>query len=290
MELNRPAVIPALLTPFDPDGNLDEPALREHVDYIVEAGVDALMPCGTTGEGALLSEQELIEVVRAVVAAAGGRVPVLAHVGRPGTAPTLQAARRAIDEGAEAVAAVVPYYYPVDGDQIRAHYATLVEGVEAPVYAYTIPANTHNELEPSLLERLAEDGVAGLKDSTKSPERHREYVAAARNAGDSFRLFDGTAALVLESLKQGTAGAVLAAANLHPELCVSLVAAFRAGDEDEAQRRQEELTEAEASLERSGPILAMLKRAVSERMQERGVSYGAELRGPLGSGGRVTVA
>src|SRR5918992_1374230 len=107
MDLNQPVVIPALLTPFDADGNLDESALREHVDYVVEAGVDALMPCGTTGEGALLSEDELIDAVRAVVAAASGRVPVLAHVGRPGTTPTLNAARRALDEGAEAVAAVV---------------------------------------------------------------------------------------------------------------------------------------------------------------------------------------
>ena len=288
MELNRPAVIPALLTPFDADGALDEAALREHVDYVVEAGVDALMPCGTTGEGALLSEDELIDVVRAVVGAAGGRVPVLAHVGRPGTAPTLQAARRALDEGAEAVAAVVPYYYAVDGDQIRAHYATLVEGVDRPVYAYTIPANTHNELDPSLLERLADDGIVGLKDSTKSLERHREYAAAARNAGD-FALYDGTASLVLDSLREGSAGAVLAAANLHPELCVSLLAAFRDGDEDQAQRLQAELTEAEAAVERSGPMLTSLKRAVSAHMHERGVTYLPDLRGPLGSGGRVTV-
>lgn len=289
MELNRPAVIPALLTPFDPDGKLDEAALRDHVDYIVEAGVDALMPCGTTGEGALLSEDELTGVTRAVVAAAAGRVPVLAHVGRPGTAPTLQAARSALAEGAEAVAAVVPYYYPVDGDQIRAHYATLADGVDAPVYAYTIPSNTHNELDASLIEKLADDGIVGLKDSTKSLERHREYAAAARPLGDSFGLFDGSASLVLDSLKEQSAGAVLAAANLHPELCVSLVAAFRAGDEDEAQRLQDELTEAEAALERSGPMLTVLKQAVSAHMHERGTTYGPDLRGPLGSGGRVTV-
>ena len=289
MELNRPAVIPALLTPFDAEGNLDEAALRDHIDYIVEAGVDALMPCGTTGEGALLSEDELTQVVGAVVPAAGGRVPVLAHIGRPGTAPTLQAARRALEVGAEAVAAVVPYYYPVDGDQIRAHYATLAEGIDAPVYAYTIPANTHNELDVSLIEKLADDGIVGLKDSTKSLERHREYAAAARPLGDSFGLFDGSASLVLDSLREGSAGAVLAAANLHPELCVSLLKAYTSGDEDDAQRLQGELTEAEASIERQGPLLASLKRAVSEHMRERGVSYGAELRGPLGSGGRVTV-
>jgi 4-hydroxy-tetrahydrodipicolinate synthase len=288
MELNRPAVIAALLTPFDAEGRLDEAALREHVDFLVENGVDGLMPCGSTGEGPLLSDDELLGVVRAAVAAAGDRVPVLAHVGRPGTAPTLALARRALDEGAKAVSAVVPYYYPVDGDQIRAHYATLAEALDGPLYAYTIPSMTHNELEPALLEQLAADGVVGMKDSTKSPERHREYAAQARSIGDSFTLFTGSAPLVLDALREGSS-AVLAAANLRPDLCVALLGAWREGDENQAQRLQEELSATEAGLARSGPPLAELKRAVADRMRERGVAYGPELRGPLGSGGRVAV-
>src|SRR4051794_18227961 len=99
MELPRPAVIVALLTPYDETGAPDPGALRAHVDLLVEAGVDALMPCGTTGEGPLLADDEVAAVVRATVAAADGRVPVLAHVGRPGTAPTLALARRAVAHG-----------------------------------------------------------------------------------------------------------------------------------------------------------------------------------------------
>ena len=288
MDLNRPAVIAALLTPFDAEGRLDVTALREHVADILDAGVDGLMPCGTTGEGALLSEDEVTAVVRATVAAAGDRAPVLAHVGRPGTLPTLQLARRAVDEGAKGIAAVVPYYYPVDGDQIRSHYATLAEGLDAPLYAYTIPTNTHNELEPALLEQLAGDGVVGLKDSTKSLERHREYAAVARGLGDSFALYDGSASLVLDSLREGSAGAVLALANLRPELCTALLKAWGEGDEQEAQRVQDEMTAAEGALDDgSAPMLTNLKRAVADRMRDRGVAYGPELRGPLGSG--VTV-
>src|SRR6201999_2779005 len=83
MELDRPAVVVALLTPYDDGGAPDAGALRAHVDLLVEAGVDALMPGGTTGEGALLADEELAAVVGATVAAANGRVPVLAHVGRP---------------------------------------------------------------------------------------------------------------------------------------------------------------------------------------------------------------
>src|SRR3954467_19262 len=88
MELPRPAVIVALLTPYDETGAPDPGAPRAHVDLLVEARGGALMPCGTTGEGPLLADDEVAAVVRATVAAADGRVPVLAHIGRPGTGPT----------------------------------------------------------------------------------------------------------------------------------------------------------------------------------------------------------
>jgi len=279
MELPRPAVVVALLTPYDDGGAPDDRALRAHVDLLVEAGVDALMPGGTTGEGALLGDDEVAGVVRATVAAADGRVPVLAHVGRPGTATTLALARRAIADGAAAVAAVVPYYYTASDDQIRAHFGALIEGVDAPVYGYTIPSHTHRELEPPLLERLIGDGLAGLKDSTKSPERHREY-AAVRAAGTSFALFTGSAGLVLDALGEGSAGAVLALANLHPEPCVALVRAVRAGHDDEAGALQAEMREHDAALRAAGPIPA-LKRGVAERLADRGAAYGATVRGPL---------
>jgi 4-hydroxy-tetrahydrodipicolinate synthase len=286
MELNRPSVIVALLTPFEDDGSLDEAALEAHVEDLAAAGVDALMPCGTTGEAALLSDAELAETVRATCAAADGRLQVLAHVGRPGTGATLALARQAVDHGAQAVSAVVPYYYPIGDEQIRAHYAALVEGLGGtPVYAYTIPERTHNELEPALLGALIADGLAGLKDSTKSIERHREYAAAVHGAGRPFELYTGSAPLVLEALRAGATGAVLAAANAHPELCVDLVSAFREGREDDAERLQDELAAAEQDIHREGAIPG-LKRLVAERLRERGAApYPTELRAPLGAAG-----
>jgi 4-hydroxy-tetrahydrodipicolinate synthase len=280
MELPRPAVIVALLTPYDRGGGVDDAALRAHVDMLVEAGVDALMPCGTTGEGPLLADDEVAGVVRATIAAADGRVPVLAHVGRPGTAPTLTLARRAVDDGAAAVAAVVPYYYAAPDDHIRAHYAALIDSAGVPVYGYTIPSHTHRELEPALLEQLIGDGLAGLKDSTKSSERHREYAVAVRATGAPFALYTGSAGLVRDALREGSAGAVLALANLHPEPCVALARAVRDGRDDVVERLQAELTERDANVRAAGGIPA-LKRAVAERLSERGAAYPAEARGPL---------
>src|SRR4051794_41844110 len=113
MELPRPAVIVALLTPYERGGAgaVDACALRAHVDMVVEAGGDALMPGGTTGEGPLLSDEELAGLVRETVAAADGRVPVLAPVGRPRTAPTLALARRGAAGGAGAPPAAPARHY-----------------------------------------------------------------------------------------------------------------------------------------------------------------------------------
>jgi dihydrodipicolinate synthase/N-acetylneuraminate lyase len=288
MELPRPAVVVALLTPYERAGGVDEGALRAHVDLLVEAGVDALMPGGTTGEGPLLSDDELAAMVRATVAATDGRVPVLAHVGRPGTAPTLALARRAVADGAAAVAAIVPYYYALTDDQVRAHYGALIEAAGAPVYGYTIPSHTHAELDPALLEQLIGDGLAGLKDSTKSSERHREYAVAARAAGAPFALFTGTAGLMSEALLEASAGAVLAVANVHPEACVALARAVRDRDDD-VQRLQADLTALEARVRGAGGIPA-LKRAVADRLARRGAAYPADARAPLGPPAPVAAA
>jgi 4-hydroxy-tetrahydrodipicolinate synthase len=201
----------------------------------------------------------------------------------------LALARRANEHSAGAVSAAVTYYCRAGADQIRAHYAGLVEGVEGtPVYGYTIPERTHNELDPSLLGALIADGLAGLKDSTKSIQRHREYAAAVRGAGGRFGLFMGSASLVLEAVRAGAAGAVLAVANGHPELCLDLVRACREGRLADAKRLQAALATVERAIQRDGAI-PELKRRVAERLGERGAaSDSTELRAPLGTAGRRT--
>ena len=199
---DAPAVLPALLTPFDEHDAVDVGALSAHVEFVIEAGVDGLMPCGTTGETALLEPDETIAVVAAVVQAAAGRAKVVAHVGRPATRATARLIERAIDAGADAVSAIVPYYYDFGDEQIVAHFRALLAAAgDTPLLAYTFPARTGNDLAADVLGRLAGDGLAGLKDSTGSSELHHEYLAAA----PGLEIFVGYPALLLESLR-GAAG------------------------------------------------------------------------------------
>jgi 4-hydroxy-tetrahydrodipicolinate synthase len=211
----RPQVVVALLTPFAVEGGVDERALAAHVDRLVAAGVDALMPCGTTGEGPLLAEEEVVRAVAATVAAADGRVSVLAHVGRADTPSTRRLLMRARELGADAVSAVVPYYFAYSDDELLAHYRALL-AEEMPLYAYTIPERTGNELAPEVVRTLGAEGLRGVKDSTKSFERHLEYL------GCGVDVLIGTDAFVRDAFDAGAAGCVSALANVRPDLLVSL--------------------------------------------------------------------
>jgi 4-hydroxy-tetrahydrodipicolinate synthase len=277
----QPSVIVALLTPFGANGEVELAALREHVEFLVGEGVDGLMPCGTTGEGPLLEEGEVAAVTQAVVAGASSRVRVLAHAGRASTRATVGLARRAIEAGADAVSAVVPYYYEVGDDQVLRHYrALLARAGDTPVYAYTIPARTGNELSPQSLRLLADEGLAGLKDSTKSIERHREYLEATA-AIEGFDVFMGSDGLLLEALEAGAAGSVSAIANVRPDLPVGLKRAFVEGRDDEAKALQQEIASLRAAVS-DGPALTGLKRAAASQLAKDGIYYPTTLRGPLG--------
>lgn len=274
------SIIVALLTPFKADGNVDVTALEHHVEWLVDEGVDAIMPCGTTGEGALLEAAEVATVVAAVVRTAGGRADVLAHVGRPATRATVALALRAIDDGADGVAAVVPYYYGLADDQIKNHYRRLLETAgAAPVFAYNIPSRTGNDIGPESMRELAAEGLAGLKDSTKSFDRHLEYLKVAEDQ-PSFRVLMGSDGMALDAMTQGAGGSVSALSNLRPDLFVQLRDAFLEGRKEDAAAAQETISAVKAETS-TGLALKGLKEAVSDALGLRGIGYPTGQRSPL---------
>jgi 4-hydroxy-tetrahydrodipicolinate synthase len=273
------SMIAALLTPFDDRGAVDHEPLRAHVDYLVSQGIDGIMPCGTTGEGPLLEVDEAAAVVETVVKETRGSVAVVAHVGRSATGATVQLAHRAIDAGASAVSAVVPYYYALDEARIIGHYRNLVHAVgDTTVYAYNIPSRTGNDLSAGAVPALSDEGVAGLKDSTKSFDRHLDYLRAAPNG---FDVFMGSDAMVLDALRAGAAGAVSAVANVRPDLLVALKKAVVDGDDAGAIGLQDEITLVRRRVSH-GPALTGLKSAVADDLRARGIVYPSALRAPLG--------
>jgi dihydrodipicolinate synthase/N-acetylneuraminate lyase len=277
--------VAALLTPFTAgrDEGLDLGALREHVRLLVDEGMDGFLLCGTTGEGPLLDDDEVAQATRAAAEACRGRARVMTQVGRPSTAGTLRLLSRAKDAGADGLVVVAPYYYQLDDAQVEAHFAAaLALAGDRPLFAYNIPRRTGNDLGPPLVRRLAERGLAGLKDSTRSLERHREYLRIAREPGlGGFGVFMGSDVHALSGLMGGSAGLVSAAANARPELLVALRAAVEEGRPADAVRLQSEIDAVRESVGAAGTIPG-LKSAVASCLAARGVSYPTAVRAPLG--------
>jgi 4-hydroxy-tetrahydrodipicolinate synthase len=274
------SVIVPIVTPFDERGALDATALEAHAGALAERGVGGFFVAGTNGEGPLLSDDEVVAATQAVVRGAGG-ARVIPQAGRPSTAASRVLLERVIEAGADAVAVVTPYFYALEDDAALDHYGALLEAAgDVPVYAYAIPAYARNDIGPELAAALAGAGLAGIKDSTKSLDRHAAYIAVRESApGGRFDTFIGDDGLTLAALRLGSSGTVPALANVRPELFGRLVAAASSGDDAGADALQAEITEARAALRGRG--IATLKHAVAELMSSLGARYREGVRAPL---------
>jgi 4-hydroxy-tetrahydrodipicolinate synthase len=266
----------AIATPFGADGAPDLDAFGAHVAWLTERGLDGVFVAGTTGEGVLLEHDEVSALVERAV---GSSLRVIAQIGRPSTRATVALAGRAIAAGADAVAAYVPWFYPVSQVQLREHFLALLRAAgDTPAFMYNIPPRTVNDLDPSLAGELARAGFAGMKDSTGDFARHEAYLDAA---GDGFELYTGSDPLVLRSVRAGASGSITALANCVPELFVQLRDALASGDEAAAGRLQDEISVLKEQTRAEESTVAAIKRRVRERLAARGVDYSAAPRAPF---------
>jgi 4-hydroxy-tetrahydrodipicolinate synthase len=273
-----PRFLAAITTPFGAAGAVDPAAFGAHVEWLAEAGLDGVFVAGTTGEGVLLDEDEVVALVERAAAAGGLRV--VAQAGRPSTRATVRLAGRAIEAGADAVAAYVPWFYPAGEEEVRAHFLALRDAIDGvPLLAYNIPRRTVNDLSPALLGELAAAGYSGMKDSTGDFARHEAYLEAVQDR--DFELFIGSEPLVLRAVHRGAAGAVTGLASCRPELFAALRAAVGADDAGEAERIQAAIAEAKAEIEAEGATVAGVKRRVAAALAERGAAYPAAPRAPF---------
>ena len=147
-------IIPAMLTPFTGNGDLDLDGLKKNVDFLVESGVSQIMCLGSTGEAATLTREENIRVIEATVKAASGRVPVMAGTGATSTREVIERSREAKSAGADSVMIVTPFYEIPNQDGLLKHYASIAEVVDIPICLYNIPPHTQVEIAPETLEKL----------------------------------------------------------------------------------------------------------------------------------------
>jgi 4-hydroxy-tetrahydrodipicolinate synthase len=222
----------AVVTPFA-NGSVDQQALRSLVEFHLENGTDAIIPCGTTGESATLSHAEHDQVVELVIEAVNGRVPVIAGAGSNNTAEAIRLTRHAKEAGADGVLLITPYYNKPTQEGLFQHFSAIAGKVEIPMVLYNVPSRTGTDILPSTVARLAKiPEIVGIKEATGCMVRATELVTSC---GPDFAVISGDDGTFFPMLCVGGKGVISVTANIVPDLMASLYDNFTAGNYDMAR-------------------------------------------------------
>ena len=227
-DLSWSGAMTALVTPFRADGTLDLDAFERLVSWQVEAGIDGVVPCGTTGEGATLRTEEHALVIDAAVRVARGRVPVVAGCGTNDTRTTIAGAERAAKAGADALLVVTPYYNKPNRSGMSAHYAAVAAAVGLPIIVYNVPGRTGQNLSAEQSLALAEiPGVVGIKEAAANLE---QLAAIVERRPRGFAVLTGDDALALPAVALGADGVISVVSNEAPGPMAELIRAAARGE------------------------------------------------------------
>lgn len=264
MRLKIEGLVPALLTPFDKDGAVMHDRACALAERLAGQGVAGIFPCGTTGEGMLLSIAERKKLIEELVGAVGKRIKVIAHTGTLDTASTIDLTRHAMETGAAAAGVIAPGFYTYDDASLARHYKLVARAAKGfPIFLYNLPGCAKNLLSPDLILSLAEsvDNIAGLKDSAGSIQ-NLVRVLEARPAG--FRVLNGVDEYTFQAKLSGTDGSVTSTANVAPELFLNVFKAVAKGNLAAGRKCQKRLNEA-CKLFQYGKMVAYYKEGLRLR-------------------------
>jgi 4-hydroxy-tetrahydrodipicolinate synthase len=218
----------ALVTPFRQDGTLDEPALRRLILRQIEAGIDFLVPCGTTGESPTLTHEEHLRIVEIAVALAKGKVPVLAGAGGYNTAEVISLARELAALGADGILSVTPYYNKPTQEGLYQHYRAIAEAVSLPIILYSVQGRTGVNIEPATVKRLAAiENIVGIKEASGNISQMGSILNAVP---EGFIVLSGDDAITLPLLALGGRGVISVVSNEIPEEMSQLTRLALQGD------------------------------------------------------------
>lgn len=225
--------IVAIVTPFK-NGAVDVETLRQLVEFQIEGGTDAIVPCGTTGEASTLDYDEHLLVVKTVVEQVNKRVPVIAGTGSNSTAEAIELTQLAKEAGVDGCLLVTPYYNKPTQEGLYLHYKAVAEAVAIPQILYNVPGRTGVNLLPETVARLAPiTNVVAIKEATGSLQQASEVLALC---GDQIDVLSGDDFITFPMMACGAKGVISVLANIMPKAVGDLTDAFYAGDLDKARK------------------------------------------------------
>jgi 4-hydroxy-tetrahydrodipicolinate synthase len=254
----------ALVTPMR-DGRVDEAALEALIEEQIAGGIDALVPCGTTGEAATLSTEEHIHVIARTVQAANKRVPVIAGTGSNSTAEAIALAKAAKAAGVDGQLQVTPYYNRPTQEGLYQHFRAILEACPLPTVLYNVPARTGCDMLPETVARLCElPSVVGLKEASGTVQRTQQILS---RVGDRLVILSGEDALNFPLYAVGALGCISVVGNVAPRLIAEGWDAVAAGDWTRARKlHYQSLPLAEALFSEASPIPAKAALAMLGKM------------------------
>ncbi len=230
--------VTALITPFK-DGQVDWQAFDHLVEWQIENGTHALVPCGTTGESPTLSHAEHKRIVERCIDVVNGRVPVIAGSGSNSTAEAIELTASAKRSGADAALIVTPYYNKPTQEGLYAHYHTIAGAVDIPIIIYNIPGRSVINMSVETMAKLAKiPHIVGVKDATGDLSRIKQQAEAC---GADFCQLSGEDGMIYDYLEEGGHGCISVTSNIAPRLCADLHNAWMAGDKALAKEIQDRL-------------------------------------------------
>jgi len=224
----------ALVTPFKKDGSVDENTLRELVDFQISGKVEALVPVGSTGEGATVSDAEQAQVIETVVDQAKGRVPVIGGASSNSTVKAIALAKQAKRCGVDAILSVTPYYNKPTQEGIYQHFSAIADAIELPIVAYNVPGRTSSNINAETSLRLAEEisYVVGIKEASANFAQIMEII---RNRPRNFGVWSGDDNLTLPFIALGADGVISVVSNEVPKMFSDMVRFALKGKMDKAR-------------------------------------------------------
>ncbi|WP_163328245.1 4-hydroxy-tetrahydrodipicolinate synthase [Desulfurobacterium thermolithotrophum] len=228
----------AIPTPFK-NGKVDEGALIRHIEFLIENGVDGIVPCGTTGESATLSYKEHEEVIALAVERCKGRIKVIAGTGSNSTEEAIELTKFAEKVGADGALLITPYYNKPNQEGLYLHFKKIAEAVNIPIVLYNVPGRTGVHMLPETVAKLSEiDNIVAIKEATGSPNVATEIIELC---GDKMTVISGDDLTFLPLLSVGAKGIISVTANIVPAKMVKMYKSFVEGDIEKAMKLHFEL-------------------------------------------------
>lgn len=257
-------IITPIVTPFNDDETqtINYQATDQLIDHLIKNGVNGIFPLGSNGEFNVLTIKERNEFVSHVINYVNHRVPVYVGTGACSTNEAVYLSRKAEELGADALSVITPYFFKLRDEDIYDYYKQIAESVKIPIVLYNIPGNTQNNINPKVLDQLAEiPNVAGIKDSSGNTESINAYLKVVQKHKNLHFLI-GSDSKISYAFERGATGAIAGTSNLLVKNVVALNNALRSGDTVTAEKMQESLNPLREIMHEA-PVPSVLKRAVT---------------------------